>query len=168
MKLRLAVLLLVSLSVPAFAQSAGGVAGISGVVRDKTGGPVPNGKVVISREAQGTLRTLTTNESGVFTAPALVPGPGHKLSVTAPGFAEYTAEGLDLQVGQNLSLNVGLEVGVTVTRVDVTGAVELVKGLGKSEWIRERSWTQSIAKLTRDASRAKSTIAPPASPPPNA
>jgi hypothetical protein len=126
MKLRLAVLLLASLSVPAFAQSAGGVAGISGVVRDQTSGPVPNAKVVISREAQGTLRTLTTNESGVFTAPALVPGPGYKLSITAAGFAEYTAEGMDLQVGQNLSLNVSLEVGATVTRVDVTGAVELV------------------------------------------
>jgi len=126
MKLRLAVLLLASLSVPAFAQSAGGLAGISGVVRDQTSGPVSNAKVVISREAQGTLRTLATNESGVFTAPALVPGPGYKLSVTAPGFAEYSAEGLDLQVGQNLSLNVSLEVGVTVTRVDVTGAVELV------------------------------------------
>ena len=126
MKLRLAALLLLATCVPAFAQSAGGVAGISGVVRDPTGGPVPNAKVVISREGQGTLRILTTNVSGVFTAPALVPGPAYKVSITASGFAEYTAEGLDLQVGQNLSLNAGLEVGTNVTRVDVTGAVELI------------------------------------------
>jgi len=114
------------LSVPAFAQSAAGVAGITGVVRDPSSAPVPNAKVVVSREDQGPLRTLQTNGEGVFAAPALTPGPGYKVSVTAAGFAEYSAEGLDLQVGQNLSLNVTVAVGTTVTQVDVTGAAELV------------------------------------------
>ncbi|HEV3331178.1 MAG TPA: TonB-dependent receptor [Bryobacteraceae bacterium] len=122
----LAASLLFFLSVPAFAQSAGGVAGISGVVRDRSSAAVPDARVVISRESQGTLRTLTTNESGVFTAPALDPGSGYTISVTAKGFAEYTAEHLDLQVGQNLDLNVSLDVGSNVTKVEVTGAAELV------------------------------------------
>lgn len=82
---------LLFLSVPAFAQVAAGVAGISGVVRDSSGASVPNAKVVISRESQGTLRTLQTNTDGVFAAPALTPGPDYKVTVTAPGFAEYSA-----------------------------------------------------------------------------
>ena len=105
MRSRVAVaLLLVSLllmvSAPMFAQSTAGVAGISGVVRDPSGAVVPGAKVVISSEGQGTLRTLTTNQAGVFTAPALIPGPGYKVTVTATGFSGYEAAGLVLAVGR--------------------------------------------------------------------
>lgn len=114
------------LSVPAFAQQAAGLAGISGIVQDPSGASVPNAKVVISRATQGTLRTLETNTEGVFSAPALTPGADYKVSVTAPGFAEYAAEGLTLQVGQSLNLNVALAVGTNTVQVDVTGAAELI------------------------------------------
>ena len=88
MRLKFTVLLvlLVFVAVPVFAQS-GGVAGISGVVRDPSGAVVPGAKVVISSEGQGTIRTLESNDAGLFTAPALVPGPGYKVTVTAAGFA---------------------------------------------------------------------------------
>jgi outer membrane receptor protein involved in Fe transport len=108
------------------AQAAAGLAGISGVVRDPSGASVPNAKVVISRATQGTLRTLESNAGGVFAAPALTPGTGYKVEVTASGFAPYSAENLDLQVGQSLALDVSLAVGTTVVTVDVTGAAELV------------------------------------------
>src|SRR5579871_1612504 len=122
----LAAVVLLLLAVPAFGQSAAGLAGISGVVSDPSGAAVPKAKVVISRQDQGDLRSLETNGEGVFSAPALPPGPGYKVSVTAPGFAEYSAEGLNLQVGQNMSLGVSLVVGSSVTKVDVTGAAELI------------------------------------------
>ena len=74
------------------AQSAGGVAGISGTVHDQSGGVVPNAKVVISSAAQGQLRSITTNESGVFAAPALIPeeelaaiGEGEVAAIAAEG-----------------------------------------------------------------------------------
>jgi hypothetical protein len=126
MRLRIALLLLF-LSAAAFAQSAGGVAGITGVVRDPSGAVIPGAKVVISSGSQGTVRTLTTNTAGLFTAPALVPGPGYKVGVTATGFAPYEAKGLDLQVGQNMDLQIGLTVGQTTTAVEVTGAAPLVE-----------------------------------------
>ena len=126
MNCKLIASLLLFLSVPVFAQSAGGVAGISGVVRDPSGAAIPNAKVVISRANQGTLRNLQANDSGVFSAPALAPGPGYKVEVSAPGFSGYEAGGLELQVGQDLNLAVTLMVGSTVTQVDVTGAAELV------------------------------------------
>src|SRR5690349_16800956 len=77
---------------------AAGVAGISGVVRDPTNATVPNAKVVIASEGQGVLRTATTNGEGVFNAPALAPGSGYKVTVTAAGFAPYEAANLVLQV----------------------------------------------------------------------
>ena len=119
--------LLVFLSAPLFAQSAAGVAAISGVVRDPSGAVVPSAKVMISSVSQGTLRTLTTNGDGVFTGPALMPGPGYKVTVTMAGFNTYEAGNLDLAVGQNLDLKINLTVGTSSTQVEVNGAAEMVE-----------------------------------------
>jgi hypothetical protein len=105
---------------PALAQSAAGLAAISGVVHDGSGVAVPNANVVIASTSQGRVRTVTTNSGGVFTAPALLPGSGYQVTVTAAGFATYQALDLDLQVGQNLNLNVNLTVSPSVKVVEVT------------------------------------------------
>jgi len=118
--------LLLFACVPAFAQSAGGVAGLSGEVKDPSGSVVPNAKVVISTESRGVLRTLATNGSGIFSAPALAPGPGYKVTVTSAGFAEYVASDIDLQVGQNLNMSIRLALGQTSTSVEVTAAAQLL------------------------------------------
>ena len=112
---------------PAFSQSAAGLAAISGVVRDPSGAVVPNAQVVIASDSKGPLRTVTTNGGGLFTAAALPPSPGYKVSVVATGYATYEAEGLDLQVGQNLNLNVSLMVGRNVTAVDVSATAATVQ-----------------------------------------
>jgi outer membrane receptor protein involved in Fe transport len=119
--------LLLSLSALASAQSAGGVAGISGVVRDQTGAVIPSAKVTISSDALGNIRSLTTNDAGLFTAPALTPGSGYKVTITATGFATYEAKDLVLQVGQNMDLSVTLPVGQTATQVEVSSAAPLVE-----------------------------------------
>jgi len=115
------------LSMRLFAQSAGGVAGISGVVKDPSGSAVPNAKVVISSAAQGTVRTVTTNVDGAFAAPALLPGQGYSVSVTAQGFAPYSANEIDLQVGQNMNLAISMALGQTTTSVEVNAAAQLLE-----------------------------------------
>ena len=115
-------LVLLLAAAPGFAQSAAGLAAISGVVRDSSGTVVPDATVVITSDSQGALRAVSSNGEGMFTAPALLPGSGYKVRVTATGYAAYEALGLDLRVGQNLSLNISLSVGQTVTVVEVTGA----------------------------------------------
>ena len=75
--------LLLLLSAPAYAQSAAGLAAISGVVRDPSGAPIPGANVAISSDSQGAVRTVTTNISGMFTAPALLPGYGYRVRVQA-------------------------------------------------------------------------------------
>jgi hypothetical protein len=127
MRLHLVATLFVTLTTSAFAQSAAGLAGISGVVRDSSGAVIPNAKVVISSEGQGIIRTLSTNEAGLFTAPALTPASGYQVTVSVAGFATYEARDLRLQVGQNLDLNISLTVSAGVTTVEVTGAAPLVE-----------------------------------------
>jgi hypothetical protein len=88
--------LLVVLAASALAQSAGGLAGIGGVVRDPSGSLVPNATVVVSNESNGTARSLTTNESGVFTAPfqekgmAISPTPLYGQASADGGFPDGT------------------------------------------------------------------------------
>ena len=120
-------LLLLLLPAFVFAQTAGGLAGISGVVRDPSGAVVPNAKVVISSSAQGTVRSVDTNSDGIFTAPELVPGSGYQVSVTCSGFAPYEAKGLELQVGQSMDLKVSLSLGTTKTEVEVSAAAALIE-----------------------------------------
>ena len=110
-----------------FGQSSGGVAGISGIVKDPSGSAVPKAKVVISSDSRGEVRSLETNDSGVFAAPALQPGAGYKVTVTAPGFATYEAKDVDLQVGQSLNLAINLTVGQTTTSVEVNAAAQLLQ-----------------------------------------
>ena len=119
-------LMVLGLSACAFAQSAGGVAGIAGEVKDPSGSAVPNAKVVISSASRGEVRSIMTNNAGIFAAPALQPGPGYKVTVTAAGFANYELNDIDLQVGQSLNLNVPLTLGTTSTSIDVHGAAELL------------------------------------------
>jgi len=119
MRASLLATLLAFVSAPAFAQSAAGLAAISGVVRDSSGSVVAGARVMIASDSQGTIRTIETNSGGIFAGPALMPGSGYRVTVTATGYATYEATDLDLQVGQNLNLNVGLTVGRTVTVVEL-------------------------------------------------
>jgi hypothetical protein len=118
--------LLLFSSASLFAQAAGGVAGISGTVRDPSNSAVPDAKVVITRASQGEIRSLSTNDAGLFSAPALIPGSGYQVTVTAAGFAAYSAKDIDLQVGQNVDLNVKLQVTQSTTQVEVTATASMV------------------------------------------
>jgi outer membrane receptor protein involved in Fe transport len=109
----------------AFGQ-AGGVASISGSVHDASGSVVPDAKVIISSASKGKLRSIQTNSAGIFSAPALVPGPEYILTITATGFAQYELKNIVLQVGQNLEMNIGLTIAQTTTEVNVSSAAELI------------------------------------------
>ena len=119
--------LLLLLSAPLCAQSAAGAATISGVVRDPSGAVVPNATVTIASEGQGAIRTLATNDAGVFNAPALTPGPGYQVTVSAAGFGRSETKGIVLAVGQNLDLKIALTIAAATAEVQVTAAPPLVE-----------------------------------------
>ncbi len=109
-RVRLAVVLLVlltlSLSMGVYSASAQTATGsILGTVKDQSGAVVPGVTVTIKSVSTGTMRTVTTTGSGVYSAIALVPG-NYLLSFEAPGFGKG-------------GLNVSVAVGVT-TDADFT------------------------------------------------
>lgn len=124
--LRLCFALLVSACLLS-AQSVAGLASITGVVRDASGAVVPSATVNVVNESKGLKRTLTTNDSGLFAAPALVPAEGYGIQVVANGFANYEAKNITLNVGQQLDLAIALAVAGSATQVNVVDELPVVE-----------------------------------------
>jgi hypothetical protein len=120
-------LALLALGVPVWAQAVAGFGGMSGVVRDATGSVVVGADVVVANDAKGIKRSLKTNEAGVFNAPALVPAQDYQVTASAPGFRAYEARGLEILVGQNVSLNIRLEIATATTQVEVIDAAPVIE-----------------------------------------
>ena len=69
-----------------FAQSDLGT--INGTVRDPSGAAVPNAAVVVKNQANGTERTATTGQGGLYSVTNIPPGM-YNVSVTAAGFKKF-------------------------------------------------------------------------------
>jgi outer membrane receptor protein involved in Fe transport len=120
--------LFAALAMNTLGQSGAGLGSISGVVQDASGSAVPGATVVVTDDAKGIRRNLETTSEGQFTAPALIPDAGYKVTVTKSGFADYTATNITVTVGQNVDLHVPLSIAsTTVTVVDVTETAAAVE-----------------------------------------
>src|SRR5262245_36452600 len=94
----LAFTLFCTFSIIGFGQAGGGQGAISGVVVDASGSAVPDAAITITNEAKGVHREIKTNGEGIFSAPALVPADGYKVTVKKSGFADYEATDISLAV----------------------------------------------------------------------
>ncbi len=118
------ILLIVGIAVSG--QSLAGLGAINGVVKDATGAIVPGARVVVANPQTGLRRNLESNEVGLFSAPSLTPGSGYEVSVAKEGFAPYTAKDIQIQVGQNVTLTVVMQVQQQVQEITITEATPLV------------------------------------------
>lgn len=108
-----------ALLVPAVAHAQAVFGTISGTVSDSTGAVVPGTTVRVINVNTGEVRTLKTNEAGIYTASSLVPGD-YRIEAEAPGFKLANIAGLSVAVNANLKVDVTLQVGVASQRIDVT------------------------------------------------
>jgi hypothetical protein len=72
------------------------------------------------------VRSVTSNDAGVFSAPGLIPGSGYGVTVTASGFATWQVKDMNLAVGRNVNLDVKLTVAQAATAVDVVATAPLI------------------------------------------
>src|SRR5579872_2568734 len=92
---------------------------ISGTVVDATGAVVPNVKIVIKNTSTGSVANAATNGVGVFNAPNLPPGT-YEFTASATGFSSLVRDRVTLTVGQELVLNLTLQVGNTTQQIEVS------------------------------------------------
>jgi hypothetical protein len=99
------------------------VGSVSGVITDRTGSAVPGATVRITETDKGTVHTATSNTEGRYTLPNLPVGP-YRLEVQMNGFKHRVQTGTVLQVAENITQNVALQVGAMTETVEVHAAAK--------------------------------------------
>jgi hypothetical protein len=92
---------------------------ITGTVEDATGAAVPSATVNVHNNGTNADLHLTSDASGVFSAPLLEPG-AYTVTVQAAGFNAYRATTVIVQVGQATTLEPHLTAGGNSETVEVS------------------------------------------------
>src|SRR3989441_5057946 len=93
---------------------------ISGTVHDESGAVLPGASVVIQNQDTGISRTIVTNETGRYSAPALGLG-NYQVTVQLPGFQTQVRTGIGLTVGREAVGDFNLAVGAGSQTVEGRG-----------------------------------------------
>ncbi|HEU4386801.1 MAG TPA: carboxypeptidase regulatory-like domain-containing protein [Blastocatellia bacterium] len=117
-------LVLLLASIPVCAQSNYAVLG--GTVLDPQHHVIAGASVQLTSASTHATRRVTSNEEGIFHIPGVLPGE-YDLSVQAQGFAPFTQK-LRLEVGQQVTLGLNLQLASVSTTVDVVAqAVDVLR-----------------------------------------
>lgn len=114
---------IVLLQLPAQAQTDQGR--IIGTVRDQNGALVPGASIVVKNDRTGEERTATANGGGGYIVPALRASQ-YTITVSATNFAATTITGVQLNVGQDQTLD------VTVSPTGVSESIDVVAGASEA------------------------------------
>ena len=98
---------------------------ISGKVEDTSGGLVSGATVTIKSLETGAVRIVTTDSAGNFTAVSLPLGP-QEITAEKEGFKVAVRKGINLEVGQEVAVNLYMEVGEVVQQIVVSEEVPVV------------------------------------------
>src|SRR5580704_15977445 len=83
---------------------------IQGTVTDKSGAVIQGAEITVSNGETNTVRTATTNGTGGYSFPDLVPGT-YEVTIKKENFKVFRATAVTLTVAQVLPLNAALEPG---------------------------------------------------------
>src|ERR1700730_6044566 len=97
-----------------------------GQVIDTTGAVIVGAEVRATQVETQATRSATTGAQGLYSLPALPVG-AYSLEVSSAGFKTYTQSGIVLQVGNNVKINVNLEIGSLSESVKVTADANMVE-----------------------------------------
>ena len=126
-------------------------AAMRGTVTDASGSSVPGAKVVVTEADRNVPHQTTTDGSGRYFLPALQPGQYH-LTVEAAGFKKFSQQSFQLQVQQQATLDVKLEVGELTSTVTVEGSAPLlnttIASLGQ---VIDNKFMISLPNIGRDS-----------------
>src|SRR5580698_1570810 len=92
---------------------------IYGQVTDTTGAVVPNATITVTDTSKGTAVQVTTNESGEYLVPNLIPDT-YEVKASATGFGTVNEPGIQVSADTSQKVDLKLSVGNTTDTVTVT------------------------------------------------
>ena len=114
---------------------------IQGTVTDASNSLIAAASVTLINEGTSVRTPTVTNSEGAFTVPA-IPSGTYTVSVTKEGFKTSVVTGVVLPPAQVATVNVVLQLGQTVTKVEVTASAAAVQ-LATPEVSNQISQTQA-------------------------
>src|SRR5436190_8581810 len=133
MKVRLAAWLLIALvpmlGATAFAQQTTGT--ITGRVVDAQNSAIPGATVTAKQPATGFVRTVVSDSEGVYRLSALPVGV-YDLTSELSGFGTVDRKGLNVSVGQVITLDLSMKVASVAETITVTGQAPLIESSASS------------------------------------
>jgi hypothetical protein len=123
---RLLAAVLIAALTPSYAAAQVTTALVQGQVLDETRAVLPGATVTVRNTNTGFTRTVTTDGRGFYRIAALPPGP-YDLVVELTGFTTVKRQGLELNIGQEASINVQLQLITVQETVTVTGETPLIE-----------------------------------------
>ena len=119
---RLSILCLITAA--AMAQTAGSGT-ITGTITDPSGAAVPGATVTVHNADTGADRTMQSSEAGLYNATFLQPGH-YDVSAAKTGFSTVQRQGLLVEVGRTVTVDLALAVQSGTQTVTVTGEAPVV------------------------------------------
>jgi hypothetical protein len=113
-----------SLSLPAVSQGSFGR--ILGTITDQSGGVIAGATVIVIDTGRAVNRTLTTDEAGAYNAPNLTAG-NYTVRVEARGFKTIERQGIGLEIGKEVRVDLTVQPGEQNQTVTVTESLPLVE-----------------------------------------
>jgi hypothetical protein len=106
-----------------YSQTTGSI--LQGLVTDPNGAALPNVDISVRNTASGVTTSTKTNSAGYFELPPLNPGP-YDLTGKIAGFSTYVRHGIDLGLGQRVSVDFSLQIASVTESVEVSGAPTVI------------------------------------------
>jgi hypothetical protein len=116
---------LLLIPVPGFGQAVSS-GQFHGTVTDATGASVPSVHIRATQTNTGQVRSTISNTDGSWVLPNLAVGP-YTLDASADGFKRYVQSGITLQVGNNIQINIALQLGAVTQQLEVTADAAMVE-----------------------------------------
>lgn len=108
------------------AHAQGGLGSIEGRVLDPTGSTIPQVTVTAINAETKVTTTAVSNDVGSYVLLRLAPGQ-YTLVVEQKSFKKLDRSGLQVQVGDRLTVDLTLQIGLTSESISVTGEAPLVR-----------------------------------------
>ncbi len=99
---------------------------IHGEVSDATGAAVPNVAVKATQTDTQQVHTTVSSSDGSYVLPNLPVGP-YTVEATSGGFKTYIQSGIILQVGNNVQINIPLQLGPVNQQMQVSADASMVE-----------------------------------------
>ncbi len=99
---------------------------IRGRVVDSSGAVVPNVSIGATNVSTNVTVSTQSNAGGNYEIPYLLPGT-YRLSATLAGFKTYRRDGVELRIGDRVSIEIPMQVGDVVDQVTVTTETPLLE-----------------------------------------